>query len=42
LFGSGGEIAVAVSDSMESVLGRFGAVVDGLKNASSVRFAIAE
>lgn len=39
---SGVEIAVAVLDSMRSVFARFGAVVDGLKNASSVRFAIVE
>ena len=40
LFGFG--VGITVLDSMGSVLGRFGVVVDGLKNASSVLFAIFE
>ena len=40
LFGLG--VGIAVLDSVGSVLGRFGVVVDVLKNASSVRFAIVE
>ena len=35
-------VVVEVLDSMGSVFARFGAVVDGLKNVSSVRFAIVD